>query len=152
MPKLWATTEPVTSETSWTTLRSYLVIGGIVRHRMSAGLAARKAATLSSIFLRKSLLCSRCFSSIFCCISRCFFLSAFCFSVAVGGPVILPMIDPSKSMAVVGVVVRKSLQVQVLGPLICPRICQKVSQESQVVFVQGCFRCLLGNLVYNSQV
>ena len=33
---------------------------------MSAGLAARKAATLSSIFLRKSLLCSRCFSSIFC--------------------------------------------------------------------------------------
>ena len=46
-----------------------------------------------------------------CCISRCFFLSAFCFSVAVGGPVILPMIDPSKSMVVVGLVVGKTLQV-----------------------------------------
>ena len=62
-----------------------------------------------------------------CCISRCFFLSAFCFSVAVGGPVILPMIDPSKSMAVVGLVVGKKLQVR---PLICHK-----SQESQVVFV-----------------
>ena len=40
-------------------------------------------------------------SPVTCASSLAFFRSAFCFSVAVGGPVILPMIDPSKSMVMV---------------------------------------------------